>query len=83
MEKILERANDKGNDYDAACLYALLGESEQAIRCLRNALEKGYRDFVHIQRDTDLDNLRELPAFKALLAEYAEIYQKELEGLRE
>ena len=83
MEKILERANDKGSDYDAACLYALLGECERAIQCLRNALEKGYRDFVHIQRDTDLDNLRELPAFKALLAEYAGIYQKELEGLRE
>ncbi len=60
----------KGNYYDAACLYSLMGETEKAVYYLRNALEGGYHNFAHIARDSDLDNIRSLESFRALIDEY-------------
>ena len=62
--------NDPGCYYDAACLYARMGESEKALGYLRTAFEKGYRRFAHTERDDDLDSLREIKEFYDLLEEY-------------
>ena len=65
---VVEPAND--NYYDAACLYALMGRTEQALNAFDKALSLGYRDFQHIAADTDLDAIRELPRFKEILNKY-------------
>lgn len=57
--------------YDAACLCSLLGKREDAVRYLRLSFEKKHwRDFVHIQQDDDLDNIREMQEFKDLIQEF-------------
>ncbi len=38
-----------------------------ALDTLREAIKSGYKDFAHMQKDTDLTALRDLPEFKALL----------------
>ena len=71
MDKIIENDPDnKGNYYDQACLYARMGRAQESIKALRTAFEKGYRTFAHIEADDDLDAIRKLPEFKALIEEY-------------
>ena len=38
-----------------------------ALETLREAIKTGFKDFAHLQKDTDLTVLRDLPEFKALL----------------
>lgn len=68
----------KGNCYDAACLYSVMGEKEKALSYLRQSLEDGYRRFAHIKRDRDLINIRNTEEFKVLLKEFEEKYQQEI-----
>lgn len=63
-----------GNYYNAACLYARMRDSEKSIDYLRIALEKGYHEFNHIEKDTDLDSVRNLDEFKALIEQYKTPY---------
>jgi thiol-disulfide isomerase/thioredoxin len=42
----------------------------QAIALLNRAFDRGYRDRSHMERDTDLDPLREHAAYKAMLADW-------------
>ena len=83
MDKIIEaEPDDAGNFYDRACLYARMGRLEESIEALRVAFEKGYRSFAHIRLDDDMDPVRKLPAFKALMEEYEAkqaAYLKEVE----
>lgn len=83
----LEQA-DKGQLYNAACVFSLCAESikasdateltaeqtaqrnswiHEALATLKLAVEKGWKDFTHMQQDRDLAPLRELPEFKALI----------------
>ena len=68
----------KGNCYDAACLYSVMGEKEKALSYLRQSLEDGNRRFAHIKRDRDLDNIRNTEEFKVLLKEFEEKHQQEI-----
>lgn len=61
---------DDGAYYNLACIYSIMGESEKAIDALEQALVLGHHDFWHYAHDLDLDNIRELPRFKALMEEY-------------
>ena len=71
MDKIIETDKDyNGSYYDKACLLSLMGRLQDAIAALRVSLEKGYRFFIHISRDSDLDSIRNLPEFIALIEEY-------------
>ena len=79
--EVLNTALDKdkkGNCYDAACLYSVMGEKEKALSYLRQSLEDGYRRFAHIKRDRDLNNIRNTEEFKVLLKEYEEKHQQEI-----
>lgn len=78
MNKALAK-DDKGNYYDAACLYSIMGEKDKAIGYLRKALETGFRRFAHIARDRDLDNIREEYSFKTLIEEYKNKHNQEIE----
>jgi clan AA aspartic protease (TIGR02281 family) len=67
---IVNDPDEKGNYYDQACLYARMGKSQESVAALRTAFEKGYRTFAHIEADDDMDAIREMPEFKALIKEY-------------
>lgn len=71
------KKNDKGDYYDAACLYSIMGEKEKSICYLRKALELGYRRFTHIKRDRDLNNIRNEDTYKALIEEYENKHKQE------
>jgi formylglycine-generating enzyme required for sulfatase activity/tetratricopeptide (TPR) repeat protein len=71
---------DSGLHFDAACAYALASQalagkdrakshdlSERAIRLLGTAIENGYDNYELMQEDTDLDPLRDLPAFVEIM----------------
>lgn len=77
LNTILDK-DKKGNCYDAACLYSVMGEKEKALSYLRQSLEDGYRRFAHIKRDRDLNNIRNTEEFKALLKEYEEKHLQEI-----
>ena len=69
--------------YNAACVYAQAGRQEDAIRELGISLENGFRDFHHIVWDSDLDNIRAMPEFIALVNRYKELAEKEKAQLNE
>lgn len=79
--EVLNTALDKdkkGNCYDAACLYSVMGEKEKALSYLRQSLEDGYRRFAHIKRDRDLNNIRNTEEFKVLMKEYEKKHLQEI-----
>jgi non-specific serine/threonine protein kinase len=55
--------------YNVGCVYALLGETEEAIDCLEKVLAHGafYKGWA--EKDSDLDSLRSHRRFQALLKE--------------
>lgn len=72
MNKLIETSEDRaGTYYDAACLYSIMNEPEKAIDYLTKAFELGYRRIAHTYADHDLDNIRELPAYKNLIEKYS------------
>lgn len=77
LNTILDK-DKKGNCYDAACLYSVMGEKEKALSYLRQSLENGYRRFAHIKRDRDLNNIRNTEEFKVLPKEYEEKHLQEI-----
>lgn len=68
--KILKEYPTEGNYYDAACLYSLMKLPTQSIAFLDTAFKVGYRDFEHLAKDDDLENVRNLPAFKSLIVRW-------------
>jgi tetratricopeptide (TPR) repeat protein len=59
--------------YNLACAYSLNGDKKEALDALEEAIEKGWSDFAHMERDTDLDNIRDESRYKSLLARAAEL----------
>lgn len=73
MDSIIARdSTDYGNYYDAACLYSRMKDKENALKFLEKALALGYNRFAHIERDFDMDFLRDTKEFKALISKYKE-----------
>lgn len=71
MDSIIAKNEDRaGSYYDAACLYARMGQKQKALEYLEKSLELGYRRFAHIDKDQDMDTLREMDEFKALIKKY-------------
>ena len=56
--------------YNLACSHSLLGEVDEAIRILEQAIGLGYDNFKGLQADSDLNNLREDPRYQDLLGEF-------------
>ena len=61
------RASDPVAFYNLACTYSRLENLDGAFESLHRAFELGYRDFQHLLRDPDLENLRRDRRFKSLL----------------
>jgi len=70
--------------YNLACAYSLNKNKDDAFKALIQSLENGYVDFVHMDGDTDLNNLHDDPRWKEMFAkkdEYiAKAQDKVLEG---
>lgn len=80
MQRYLDNPDEgdaDGGNYDAACLYSLMGETDKALIYLREALKRGYRRFAHIEVDHDLDNIRNTQQFRDLIQEYKTIQERE------
>ena len=58
---------DSGVLYNSACVYALGGRSEEAIKLLDKAIDNGFGHREWLENDTDLDSLRADPRFEVLL----------------
>ncbi len=59
--------DDSGVLYNVACVYALQGETEQALECLERSVTSGLAQKEWIENDSDLNSLRAHPRFTALL----------------
>lgn len=57
-----------GTLYNAACIYARLGRKTEAMKYLKEAVEKGYNRFSHIATDYDLDCLRDMPEYQEIIS---------------
>lgn len=80
MKRYLDNPNEDdadGGNYDAACLYSLMGNIDKSLYHLREALKRGYRRFAHINVDRDLENVRQTQQYNELIREYQEIQQRE------
>ncbi len=53
--------------YNAACVYARLGKSEEAIDSMERAVKNGFAHREWIEQDPDLNSVRDDPRFQALL----------------
>jgi serine/threonine protein kinase/cytochrome c-type biogenesis protein CcmH/NrfG len=53
--------------YNLGCIYSLAGEPEEALDCLERAVELGLTQKGWYENDSNLDPLRDLPRFKALM----------------
>lgn len=74
---------DSTATYDAACIYALAGDTAQTLFYLQKAFEQGFRRFNHIAVDADLETVRDFPSFKALVNKYQALAARELQSGQE
>lgn len=56
--------------YSIACLYTLMDKKKLALQFLEKAFQKGFSDISHMEKDRDLDNLRDDPRFSELKDKY-------------
>lgn len=77
QDEILAHSASAGNYYDAACLYARMGEKTTSLGYLEKSLEKGFHRFAHIRNDDDLDAIRDMKEYEELINKYERIYQEE------
>jgi len=55
--------------YNLSCAESLLGNSKEAVKRLRDAVIAGYRNFEHMMKDEDLENIRSTSEFQELQSE--------------
>lgn len=56
--------------YNLACSRALRNQKNMAMKWLEMALKKGYSDFEHLEKDKDLDCLRDMSSYNKLIFQY-------------
>ena len=55
--------------YDAACIYALGGKSEEAVKWLKETAATGFPNYPLFERDPFLDRIRQAPEFIRFMAD--------------
>ena len=61
------RPNDATAFYNLACSYSNLEDLDAAFEALHRAFDLGYKDYQHLLKDPDLENVRKDRRFKSLL----------------
>lgn len=69
--------------YNLACIYSLGGDKKKALEYLTMAVDKGYKNHLWMQKDKDLDNLRDTEEFKALMKKLESAQKKQEENTGE
>jgi tetratricopeptide (TPR) repeat protein len=59
---------DSGMLYNVACVYAQLGEKDEALECLERAVNTGFGLKEWLENDPDFAAIRGDPRFQAILA---------------
>ena len=54
--------------YNLACSYSLLKMPDPSLEALKKAINLGYRDFSYIEKDPDLQYIKDDPRYKKLLS---------------
>jgi len=62
------RPDEFGTLYNAACFYAMAGETDRALDLLDRAVTTGHGFRDWIEHDTDLEKLRALPRFHEIMS---------------
>lgn len=57
-------------EYNLACIYSLQKKLDSALQYFDRCIVSGYRDIGHMSEDTDLDNIRKLPQFRAIIEKH-------------
>ncbi len=73
------RGTLRGAYYNYACALAQMGKKAEALDALQDAVRTGYEDADWIQRDRDLDAIKEEPAYKRLIRDLQRRKQREEE----
>ena len=63
-------------DYNIACAYAQLGQTEEAFKSLETSVSKGFDNPAHMRADTDLEGLHKDKRFDDLLSRVRENEKK-------
>ena len=63
--------------YNIACTYARMKKLAVALDALERSVECGYRDVGWMEKDSDLDTLRDQPRYKALVRKVREMQQED------
>ena len=66
----LLRPKDPTIRYNLACDYALLKKPKLALDTLEKAIRLGFKSFKHIEKDPDLDNIRQDKRYQELLLKF-------------
>ena len=54
--------------YNLACAYSLQGNQSKACDYLSIAIEKGYKNWEHIKKDSDFNNIRNSDCYKRIMS---------------
>lgn len=71
------------NTYDIACIYALAGDSVEAVKWLKETAATGFPNYPLFERDAYLDRIRQTPEFVQFMADEKaqwEKYRQEFAG---
>lgn len=67
-EKIVQyKEDDPVAWYNLACSYSLLNQIDKSLASIKKAISRGYDNFRHLERDGDLNNLKNDQRFKRYL----------------
>jgi tetratricopeptide (TPR) repeat protein len=64
------KPDDPNVHYNLACDYSLLKQADFCLAALEEAIALGYRDFAYMQKDTDLEFIRQDKRYADLLDKY-------------
>lgn len=62
--------HDANSKYNLCCYYSLTGDKAKALYYFEEALKNNFTNFDHIQKDKDLDPIRQETRFSELLKQY-------------
>ncbi len=74
--KYLQRATAYNEElatayYGIACIYSLRGKKQLALQFLEKSLQGGFKDLHHIEKNSDMNALRNECGWKRLMERYS------------
>lgn len=67
--------------YDKACLLALSGRGDEAVKSLEECFQKGYRHFSHIEHDFNIEPIRGRSDFQNIFNKYKDEFIRQIQTI--